>query len=157
MKRPLVFATVVVLAVVASGVLLAQSNPFVGTWKLNPTKSKYTTGAPPKEEIASIQVVGDQDQVTLTGTSADGSPISMKYETPDKGGTGKILAGGPYDAVSGRRIDDNIYEFSYMKTGKEILHTHSMVSKDGRTMRNTTKGTDAQGKPVSRVTVWEKQ
>jgi hypothetical protein len=39
MKRHLVFATVVVMALVASGVLLAQSNPFVGTWKLNPAKS----------------------------------------------------------------------------------------------------------------------
>jgi hypothetical protein len=50
MKRLLVFATVVIMAVVASGVLLAQSNPFVGTWKLNIAKSKFTSGAPPKEE-----------------------------------------------------------------------------------------------------------
>src|SRR5580692_2313939 len=120
MKRLLVFATVVVIALVASGVLLGQSNPFVGTWKLNLAKSKFTSGTPPKEETFTVQMVGDQDQVTVTGTAAVGSPISMKYEVLDKGGTGKILAGGPYDAVSGKRIDENTYETSLMKGGKEI-------------------------------------
>src|ERR1700752_1091825 len=106
MKRLLVFATGVVMAVVASGVLLAQSNPFVGTWKLNIAKSEFTSGAPPKEETVTIQMVGDQDQITVNGTAADGSPISYKYEVPDKGGAGKFIA-GPYDAVSGKRIDYN--------------------------------------------------
>jgi hypothetical protein len=46
MKRLLVFAAVVV--VVASGLLLAQSNPFVGTWKLNLAKSKFMSETPPK-------------------------------------------------------------------------------------------------------------
>jgi hypothetical protein len=157
MKRHFVFATVVVMAVVASGVLLAQSRPFDGTWKLNPAKSKYTSGAPAKEETVTIQMVGDQDQVTLNGTAADSSSISLKYETPDKGGAGKILAGGPWDAVSSNRIDDNTLELSYMKGGKEMLHLHSVVSKDGKTLRVTVKGTDAQAKPVSGVSVWEKQ
>jgi hypothetical protein len=156
MKRLLVFATVVVTAVVASGLLLAQSNPFVGTWKLNPAKSKYTAGAPPKEETVTIQMVGEQDQVTATGTAADGSPISVKYETPDKGGAGKILA-GPYDAVSAKRIDAHTNELSFMEGGKEIRHIRAIVSKDGKALRITQKGTDLQGKSASGVVVLEKQ
>jgi hypothetical protein len=156
MKRLLVFATVVVMAVMVSGLLLAQNSPFVGTWKLNPAKSKFTSGAPAKEETATIQMVGDQDQVTVNGTAADGSPISMKYEVPEKGGAGKFLT-GPYDAVSGKMIDDNTRELSYMKSGKEMVHLHSVVSKDGKTMRITVKGTNTQGEPVSGVAVWEKQ
>ena len=152
MKRLLGFAAVVV--VVASGVL-AQNNPFVGTWKLNLAKSKFTS--PPREEMFTVQMVGDQDQVTVTGTAAVGSPISMKYEVPDKGGTGKILTGGPYDAVSGKRIDENTYETSLMKDGKEISHHHLVVSKDGKTMTDTAKGTNAQGNPVSGVEIFEKQ
>jgi hypothetical protein len=151
MKRVLLFVTVV-LAVFASG-LLAQSNPFVGTWKLNLTKTKIISGAPPKEQTATIQMVGDQDQVT--GTAADGSPF--KYEVPHKGGTGKILASDQFDGVSGKRVNENTVEISYMKGGKEMVHFRSVVSKDGKTMTNTTKGTDAHGKPFSRVAVWEKQ
>jgi hypothetical protein len=156
MKRLLLFATVVIMAVIASGVLLAQSSPLLGTWKLNPGKSNLTSGAPPKEETFTIQMVGDQDQVTVTGTAANGAPISMKYEVPDKGGTGKFLA-GPFDGVSGKLINDNTREITYTKSGKEMLHIHSVISKDGKTMTNTTKGTDVEGKPVSGVLIWEKQ
>ena len=157
MKRLLVFAAVGVMAAMAPSPLLAQSNPFVGTWKLNLAKSKFTSGTPPKEETFTVQMVGDQDQVTVTGTAAVGSPISMKYEVLDKGGTGKILAGGPYDAVSGKRIDENTYETSLMKGGKEILHHHLVVAKDGKTMTDIATGTNAQGNPVSGVEIFEKQ
>jgi hypothetical protein len=40
MKRLLTLGAVVVLAFVSSGLLLAQSNPRVGRWKLNVAKSK---------------------------------------------------------------------------------------------------------------------
>lgn len=156
MRRVLVFAAAVVVALVAAGLLQAQTSPFVGNWKLNPARSKYTAGAPAKEEMAAIQTVGDQDQVTVNGTGADGSPILMKYETPQKGGAGKFLA-GPYDAVSAKIIDEHTRNLSYGKGGKEILHLTAVASKDGKTMRVTVKGTDAVGKPVSGVSVWEKQ
>jgi hypothetical protein len=155
-NRLLVFATVVALAVAASGVLLAQSNPFVGTWKLNPAKSKVTSGASPKEETLTFQMVGKQRQFTLNGTWADGSPISIKYETPDKGGVGKFLA-GPFDGASGKVINDNTREITWMKGGKEMVHIHTAVSKDGKTQRTTVKGTNAQSNPVSGVEVWDKQ
>ena len=145
------FVTVFVLAVVASGVLLAQSNPFVGTWKLKPAKSSEVTS-----ETITFQMVGDQRQFTLNGTWADGSPISIKYETPDKGGSGKILA-APFDAVSGKWIDENTYETSLMKGGKEVSHHRLVVSKDGKTMKVTAEATDTHGKPVSGVEVFEKQ
>ena len=156
MKRLLVFATVVVMAVMVSGLLQAQSDPFSGTWKFNTAKSKYTAGAPPKEETITTVRTGDQDEVTITGTSATGMPISTKYALPVKGGAGKISE-GPYDAVSGKVMNDNTREISYMKGGQEILHVNAVVSKDGKTMRGTLKGTDAQGKPVSGVSVFEKQ
>jgi hypothetical protein len=151
MKRLLVFAAVVVMAAMAPSPLLAQSNPFVGTWKLNLAKTKFT-GTPLKEQTVTIQMVGDQAQVT--GTAADGSPL--KYEVPDKGGAGKFLT-GPFDAVSGKWIDNNTREVTWMKDGKEMVHIHSVVSTDGKTMTNTTKGIDEKGKPFSRVAIWEKQ
>jgi hypothetical protein len=157
MKPALVLPTVVVMAIVGSGLLLAQSNPFVGTWKLNLQKSKDTSGVIPKEETFTVQMAGDQRQVTIKGTGTDGSPISFKYEVPDKGGAGKVLAGGPYDGVSGKRIDENTREISYLRGGKEMLHLRTEVSKDGKTDRMTLEGKDAQGKPFSGVAVFDRQ
>ena len=156
MKLVIVFAAIVAIAAVASGILLAQSNPFVGTWKLNLAKSK-DPGAFPKEETLQVQLVGGQRQVTIKGTSTNGLPISFKYEVPDKGGAGKVLAGGPYDAVSGKRIDANTREVSYMVRGKDVLQLRSAVSKDGNTMSLTVEGTDDHGKTFSGLAVFEKQ
>jgi hypothetical protein len=155
MKLIMALAAAVGMAV-ASGILLAQSNPFVGTWKLNLAKSK-DPGAFPKEETLAVQVVGGQRQVTIKGTATNGSPISFKYEVPDEGGLGKVLAGGPYDAVAGKRIDANTREVSYMMRGKGVLQLRSAVSKDGNTMSLTVEGTDDQGRTFSGLAVFDKQ
>jgi hypothetical protein len=67
MKRALTIVGVFVLALAATTAVVAQSSPFDGTWKLNPAKSKLTSGVLPKEETVTIQMVGGQDQVTLNG------------------------------------------------------------------------------------------
>ena len=89
--------------------------------------------------MITIQRMGDQEQ--LTSTMPDGSPL--KYEVPDKGGVGKFIA-GPYDGVSEKRTDDTTRDITWMKGGKEMLHFHAVVSKDGKTMRITSKGINAR-------------
>jgi hypothetical protein len=155
-KLILTLAAIIVLTLVPSHLLLAQGNPFLGTWKLNPAKCKFTAGAPPKEETFTVQLVGDQDQMTANGTAADGSAITLKYQVPKKGGAGRILT-GPFDGISAKMIDENTMGTSYRKGGKEIRSTQTVISKDGKTMSATIKGTDAQGKPASGVLVFEKQ
>lgn len=140
--------------------LLLAADPFVGTWKLNPAKSKYSAGAPhPKEATVLIEEQGDNYQVTVTGTYEDGSPLSVKYTVPIKGGTGQVQegAGGMFDGVSSKRISANQRENSYMKGGKEAGTRRSVVSKSGKVMTNTFRGTDAQGNPITTVEVFDKQ
>jgi len=45
-ERIFSFVTVIALAVLGSSVLLAESNPFIGTWKQDMAKSKYAEGGP---------------------------------------------------------------------------------------------------------------
>ena len=157
MKRAFTILGVFVLVLVAASWLSAQSSPFDGTWKLNPAKSKGAAGTVPKEQTAKITTIGDQVETDITGTNADGTPAQIKYVMPVKGGAGKVLSGGPYDGVSRKNINANTREVSYMQGGKEALHITAVLSKDRKTMTVTGKGTDAQGKPVSSVTVYEKQ
>jgi hypothetical protein len=157
MKRAFTILGVFVLVLAAAGGVLAQSSQFDGTWKLNPAKSKGAVGTVPKEQIAKITTIGDQVQTEVTGTSADGTPIQIKYVTPVKGGAGKVISGGPYDGVTRKNVNANTRDVSYMQGGKEALHITAVVSKDGKTLTLTGKGTDAQGHPVSSVTVLDKQ
>ncbi|HLJ13323.1 MAG TPA: hypothetical protein VKV15_02420, partial [Bryobacteraceae bacterium] len=138
-----------------AGALFAQSS-FVGTWKLDTAKTKYTAGEPPKDLTVVVEEQGDNLQVTVTGTNADGSPISAKYTMPANGGAGQVQE-GPFDAVSSRRISANVRENSYSKNGKEMMSRRITVSKDGKTIRETVKGVNAAGNAIAGTDIFRKQ
>jgi hypothetical protein len=135
--------------------LFAQS-PFAGTWKLNPAKSKYTTGDAPKDVTIVIEEQGDNLSVTASGTNADGSPLSVKYTVPIKGGSGQVQE-GPYDAITSKVVSAHVRDNSYSKNGKEVAMRHIVVSGDGKTMRVTVKGTSTDGKTAAGTDVFDKQ
>lgn len=159
MKRIFTIIAVVVVALAGAGVMLAQAtaNPFVGTWKLNLAKSKFT-GAPPKSETRTVEAQGNGLKVTYEGIAADGSAIAFSFTTNLDGkpvpfvGT---VAGADMFAV--KRIDSNTYTGTATKAGKEVGTTRTVVSKDGKVTTITTKATDANGQPISDVAVWDKQ
>jgi hypothetical protein len=135
---------------------LFAADPFVGTWKLNPAKSKYKAGAPPKEVTVVITEKGSELDVNITGTTADGSAIASHYTMPAKGGEGKIIQ-SPYEAVSSKRPSDTERVISYSKGGKVVYTTRPKLSADGKSMTTAVKGTDPTGKPVEGSAVYEKQ
>ena len=136
--------------------LLIAAEPFAGTWKLNSAKTKYKTGTAPKEQTLTIAASGSDLDVRINGTASDGSAIASHYTVPAEGGEGKIIE-APYETVSGKRIGPKEREITYSKGGKAVLTAHSRVSADGKTVTANVKGTDAQGKPVDAVVVYDKQ
>jgi hypothetical protein len=161
MKRILVVVTVVLLAALAPSVLLAQSNPLIGTWKMNTAKSKYNPGPVPQSQTQTVEAQGDGVRVRSEGTAADGSHITWGYtanydgkDNPVSGGTG-VLNGA--DTVAVKRINPNTTENTFKKAGKVVLTGRDVVSKDGKVRTITAKGTDANGHAVSRVIVLDKQ
>src|SRR4051794_8194005 len=135
--------------------LFAQS-PFVGTWKLETAKTKYTAGEAPKDVTLVIEEQGDNLHVAATGTNADGSPLSLKYMVPLKGGVGTVQ-NGPYDSVRSKFVSANVRENSYAKGGKQLASRRVVVSNDGKTIRSTIKGVNSGGKVVAGTDVFEKQ
>lgn len=158
-KRILVFVTIVVLAVLVSGVLLAQSNPFVGTWKLNTAKSKYSPGPAPQSATRTYEAQGDGVKVSTDGTAADGSRTAYSYTANYDGKDNPISGAGPSgaDTIALKRINPNTIEATLKKAGKVVLTARNVVSKDGKVLSITAKGTTANGQPTSITTVFEKQ
>ena len=140
---------------------LWAADPAVGTWRLNIAKSKFapSTQAAIKTLTLVIQETGDQSETTVTGTRADGSPISEKFTFPLQGGVWKYQQGGFAEGVSGigTRIDADTVIFTTIQNGKQIEMEQCVVSKDDKTMNCTAKGTDAKGKPFEGLTVYDKQ
>ena len=160
MKRLLTFVTVVVLTVVASGLLLAQSNPDVGTWKLNTAKSKYVNTPAPKNTTATVTTQGEGVKVSVEGVAGNGSRVAYSY-TNNYDGKDSAISGvgapGGEDTIAFKRVNANTTTSTAKKAGKLIRTSKYVVSKDGKVRTITTKGTDDQGKPISATTVWDKQ
>jgi hypothetical protein len=159
MKRLLEFAAIIVLGAVASATVLAQSNPLVGTWKLNVEKSKYSPGPAPKSLTRVVVADGDGVKYTFEGTAADGTPLaysfSVHFDGKDNPVTGAMPGG--VDSISAKRINANTYEATTKKGGKVIGSSKVTVSADGKTTTVDAKGTNAKGEATHDVSVYDKQ
>lgn len=158
MKRLLVFATLVALSLVTSGLLLAQSD--IGTWKLNLAKSKFVNAQPPKSTTRTYQAQGDGVKESVDGVAADGSRIAysftFNYDDKDSPISGVGAPGGE-DTLVVKRVDANTNTAIGKKAGKTIRTNRIVVSKDGKVMTITAKWTNEQGQPTSTTTVYDKQ
>src|ERR1700674_2532468 len=111
MKRLLQFVAITFLTFAVSATLRAQSNPLVGTWKLNVTKSKFDPGPGPKSLTRTVVAQGDGVKYSFEGVAADGKPIaygfSVQFDGKDNPISGSIPSGA--DTISAKRTDSNHY------------------------------------------------
>ena len=134
-----------------------QTDTFIGTWKLNLAKSKFSPGPPPKSLTQTIEAAGQGVKATSKGTNAEGNPIDSQY-TANYDGKDYPVTGSPnLDAISLKRIDTHKVEFTLKKAGKVVVTGTGVISKDGKTRTLTTKGVNAKGEKTSGTAVYEKQ
>ena len=153
--------TVTVLAITwfALAVLAtAQSkDPFVGTWRLNVAKSKYTPGPVPKSTTSTYEAAGKGYKVSVRSEPATGPVQQYSYTTNLDGADSPITGNNPNaDTIAVKRIDANTLETVNKKGGKVTTTQRNVVSADGKTRTVTTTGTDGSGQKVNNVAVFEK-
>ena len=135
----------------------AQTDPFIGTWKLNLAKSKFSPGPPPKSQTATYEAVGQGLKITVKITDAEGKQIEAQ-STANFDGKDYPVSGNPdQDMTTMRRIDAYKIEFTRKKVGNVVATVTSVVSKDGKTRTVTEKGVNAKGEKFSNIVVYDKQ
>jgi hypothetical protein len=154
--RRIVAKLFIVMAITAIGAFGADSS--VGTWKLNLAKSKYTGANPIKSQTDVREATPDGGvKITRTGQLADGTPSNSSYAYKYDGKENRVT-GAPFDTISVKRIDAYTWSWEVKKTGGKYHATgRTVISKDGKTMTQTSAGTDAEGKPLSQTLVFDKQ
>ena len=153
-----------VLLKVFTGVAMTSIGMFgadnsIGTWKRNIEKSKSTP--PITNPITSLTIVLEAVdggvKETVTGQRKDGTPINGGF-TAKYDGKENPVTGAPWDTISIKQIDANTFTSEQKKTGGKYHTTGRIViSKDGKTMTLTAKGTNDEGKPYSGKFIYEKQ
>ena len=138
-------------------VATAQSDPFVGTWRLNVAKSKYSPGPAPKSITSMYEAAGQGYKVSVTNESATGK-TQYSYATNLDGKDSPVTGtNANADTVTVRRIDPRTLEVVSKKGGKVTITQRNALAADGKSRTVTTTGTDAQGQKVNNVAVFEKQ
>lgn len=130
----------------------------MGTWKLNLTKSTYSPGPAPKSGTTKIEAVGQGRKFIVDQPQADGSMLHWEF-TADFDGKDNPVTGNNANAdmVALTRINATTIQIVNKKGGKVTTTQTSVVSADGKTRTNTTKGMDPAGQPVNNIAVFERQ
>jgi hypothetical protein len=138
---------------------VAQSDVFTGTWKMNAAKSKFGTGPARKSETRIVISTPTGMKVNVDRTNADATNQQFEYTTNLDGKSYPIVGNGPNgaDAISSNLTSSNTIKSTLTRGGKVVGTGTLVVSKDGKTLTISGKGTDEQGKTYSNVVVYDKQ
>lgn len=147
-------ALTISLVLVAAAMAFADS-PHMGTWKLNEAKSKLAGKA--RNNTVVYAAEGDQIKVTVDGVDENGNPSHNEW-------TGKF-DGKPYPVTGDTSADTRTYTqvnsrtlaFKNQKDGKVTVEGRVVISGDGKSRTVTTTATNAEGKKVTNVAVYDKQ
>jgi hypothetical protein len=143
------------IAVMVTGAFAADNS--LGTWKLNMEKSKFSPSAPVKSLTATREASDDGVKVTTTGERADGTPINGSY-TAKYDGKEYPVTGAPYDSIAVKQVNANTFTTVQKNSGtKYNTTTRAVISKDGKAITVTSRGTGADGKPIRYTMVYDKQ
>ena len=135
----------------------AQSDPAVGSWKLNVGKSRYSPGPAPKSQTVTITAAGNGIRVSAKGVDGDGKATSTEYTASYDGKDVPVMFNLAYDVTSLKRIDAHTSELARKKGGKVVQTARRVISADGKTMTTTTTGVDDKSRKVDNVAVYDKQ
>jgi uncharacterized protein (DUF2147 family) len=118
---------VAIVMLAAAGNSLAADNPWIGTWKLDPSQSKLTG------DTIHLALVGDE----LTYTS-EGHTSKFKL-----GGNSSQTWSGAEGAW--KKIDDSTFESHYTRNGTDLGTDTWSISPDGKSLKVESKGTRPDG------------
>jgi len=141
----------------ATGAAFAQgAEPINGTWKLNAAKSKYSPGPAPQSQTIVISGTDADRKIAVDLTPATGTAVHWEVS----GGPGKELpvvgTNANADHYMFKRVNATTLEAQYLKEGKPTIKQTAVVSADGKTLTVTGTGTDAQGRTINNVAVYDK-
>jgi hypothetical protein len=133
-----------------------EGDPFLGTWKLVPDKSRYNPGPAPKSLTTKYEPSEGAYKMSADGMDGTGREISMQYEAKFDGKECKITGSRTSDSGRFFRINANHTMAIFSKEGQEVSLISRSVSPDGKMLTVTIAGLDAAGKPSFNVAVFER-
>jgi hypothetical protein len=134
----------------------AQSNPMIGTWKLNVEKSKFA-GPPVKESILTYTQDGQNLKGVNQTTDAQGKTETGIFLHIYDGMPHPTTGVSVWDASAYTRVDANTLITARFKDGRLVSVGSLVLSQDGKTMTGPQLGISPGGQSGNITLVYEKQ
>jgi hypothetical protein len=153
------FLAVPTVLVAMATIALGADNT-IGTWKYNPAKSKVAPGVPAITNMtATRESTPGGVKITMKGERVDGSKIDNVTDAKYDGKPVSVAGPGlRWDTAAIKQINADTFTEERSKQGGKFHSTvRTVVSKDGKIMTSTTKGSDENGKAFTAVAVFDKQ
>jgi hypothetical protein len=149
-------SVILIIAVITLISFSAQAADLLsGKWELNLEKSKFTNAPAPKSETRTYEVAGDHEKMTAERINADGKPVTIQF-SGDLDGKDYPYTGNPvHDTIAMTPVD--ALTTNYVIKGKLAGGGTRVISKDGKTLTISFKGTDPKGQPVEVIYVFDKR
>ena len=142
-----VTSLVLILAAVA-----IAADPFVGTWKMNVAKSKSALTS----FTMTIEAQGEEFK-TVQNLIVEGRTTHRRWINKYDGKDYPVTGDSNVDMISVIKPDANTVEYVFKKNGEKVDSGQSVLSKDGKTMKDVGSQKDANGKPLNYTIIMEKQ
>jgi hypothetical protein len=144
-----------VLCLTAMTVAFA-ADPNVGSWKLNDAKSTTVAGAP-KNLTVVYTAVGDSYKCVVDGVDGAGKPTHNEWTGKFDGNDYPVTGDPTADTRSLKLVSPGHYALSNAKDGKTTITGTVAFSADNKTRTLTMQLTDAAGKKLTSVAVYDRQ
>jgi hypothetical protein len=140
---------------------LSAAEHSVGTWKLNPAKSKYDPGPPPPAVTArTFEDRGGGVWVATTNSVPPGPTpvINTAFKTDGKDYPLWIKGATAFQVISFHKVGPRSWQYIVKTDGKPATNKAvETFSADGKTYTVEVTGTNAQGKAIHNVEIWDRQ
>jgi hypothetical protein len=157
MNKSLVLIAGIAASIAFAGLCRAQTDPYMGTWKLNEAKSRFAPGAT-KNHTVVYEAAGDKVKITVEGTDKDGKSTHNEWTGKFDGKDYPVTGDPTSDMRSYKKISDRVLQFTVKKDGKVTVTGRIIVSADGKTRAVTTSEAGAKSFRITRDrAVYDKQ
>jgi hypothetical protein len=154
MKKRTMLLIVAFCFSLAAASFAADAN--VGAWKLNASKSNVPAGAARNDTVV-YTAAGASFKCVVDGVDAAGEPAHNEWTGKFDGKDYAVVGDPTGDTRAIQKVDSSHYKLTAKKDGKTTITGTIEFSADGKTRTLTTHSTDASGKKVTAIAVYDKQ
>jgi hypothetical protein len=131
------------------------ADDFMGTWKLDPAKSKIPRGAPRNSLVRYEWEFFFETRVTVDGFDGHGRKAHSEWSGRFDGKDRPVTGGTDEDTRAYSQVNDRTLRYTSKKSGKVVLNGQVVIAPDGKT-RTVTSWARQGRKTIRSLAVYHK-